>query len=137
MTVIDWTEFGSQGGDYPEPFKFLEINDGIGGEIVSLKVATMPDGTRIPAMEIRTDEGTTWSVLASQRNLQAQLAQHRPATGDRIGIVMTGLGESKPGKSPAKLFQVQLKRGDETGTPAVAPAPAPAAPVAVSAADLI
>jgi hypothetical protein len=52
---------------------------------------------------------------------------------------MTGLGEAKPGKSPAKLFELQLKRGDETGTPAVAPAPAPAAPVAavVSAADLI
>jgi hypothetical protein len=67
------------------------------------------------------------------------LASNRPATGDRVAIVMTGLGEAKPGKSPAKLFELQLKRGDETGTPAVVPAPAPAAPapVAVSAADLI
>jgi hypothetical protein len=42
-------------------------------------------------------------------------------------------GEStdvKPGKSPAKLFDVQVKRGDET--PAPAPAPAAAAPSASS-----
>jgi hypothetical protein len=68
------------------------------------------------------------------------LASNRPATGDRVAIVMTGLGEAKPGKSPAKLFELQLKRGDQPdGTTAVAPAPAPAAPVAavVSAADLI
>jgi hypothetical protein len=139
MTVIDWTEFGGANGDYPEPFKFLEVGDAIAGEITQLSIATMPDGTRIPSLYIRIADGTIWSVLASQRQLQGLLASNRPATGDRVAIVMTGLGEAKPGKSPAKLFELQLKRGDETGTPAVVPAPAPAAPVAavVSAADLI
>lgn len=137
MTVIDWTEFGGAGGDYPDRFKFEEIGDAIAGEITELKIATMPDGTRIPALNIRTADGTVWSLLASQRGLQSLLASNRPATGDRIAIVMTGLGEAKPGKSPAKLFEVQLKRGDDTDVAAPAPAPAPPAPAAVSAADLI
>ena len=132
MTVIDWTEFGGTSGDYPDRFKFEEIGDAIAGEIVDLKVATMPDGTRIPALNIRTSDGTVWSLLASQRGLQALLAAQRPATGDRVAIVMVGFGEPKPGKSPAKLFELQLKRGDDTNVPTPT-----AAPAAVSAADLI
>jgi hypothetical protein len=139
MSNIDWTEFGGSGGDYPDPFKFLEVGDAIAGEVVSAKVATMADGKRMPALEIRTSDGSIWSVLASQRQLQGLLAQNPPTLGDRIAIVMVGFGPPNPPKSPAKLFEVQLKRGDGTGTPAVVAAPAPAAPVAavVSAADLI
>ena len=136
MTVIDWTEFSGASGDYPDRFKFEAIGDAIAGEIVELKVATMPDGTRIPALNIRTADGTIWSLLASQRGLQALLASKRPATGDRVAIVMTGLGEAKPGKSPAKLFDLQLKRGDDPAVAAPA-APTPPAPAAPSAADLI
>jgi hypothetical protein len=90
----------------------------------------------MPALTIKTPDGTDWSLLASQIGLQRALAQHRPATGDQIAIVYTGDAEAKPGKSPAKLFDVVIKRGDQPV--AAAPvAPAPAAPVAVSAADLL
>jgi hypothetical protein len=96
----------------------------------------MPDGDRLPSVTLRDDQGTEWSLLASQRGLQALLATHRPASGDRISIVYTGDGEAKPGKNAPKLFDVAVVRPDGGPAPAAA-APTPPAPAAPSAADLI
>jgi hypothetical protein len=126
---IDWGEFQGSSGDW-QNFRFATAGDSIGGEITELRIATMADGTRMPALTIKTDDGTEWSLLASQIGLQRALSTHRPATGDTIAIVYTGDGNPKPGKSAPKLFDVQVKRGDET--PAPAPAPAAAAPSASS-----
>ena len=131
MTTIDWGEFQGSSGDW-QKFRFEAVGDSIAGEIVELRIATMPDGTRMPALTIKTDDGSEWSLLASQMGLQRALAQHRPATGDTIAIVYTGDGEAKPGKSAPKLFDVVVKRGDEAVPAAAAPAPAPAAPSASS-----
>jgi hypothetical protein len=135
---IDWTEFGGAAGsgDYPERFTFITPGDQITGTITAVSVATMPDGTRLPAIELRDDNGTAWSVLAGPKALQGLLAAHRPASGDRIGIVFTGFGEAKPGKSPAKLFDVAVKRDGDTAAP-VAPAAAPAPAPAPSAASIL
>ena len=129
MSTIDWGEFQGSSGDW-QKFRFEAPGDSIAGEIVELRIATMPDGTRMPALTIKTEDGSEWSLLASQMGLQRALAQHRPATGDTIAIVYTGDGEAKPGKSAPKLFDVVVKRGDEV--PAPAPAPAAAAPSASS-----
>jgi hypothetical protein len=126
---IDWGEFQGSSGDW-QKFRFETAGDSIVGEITELRIATMADGTRMPALTIKTDDGTEWSLLASQIGLQRALSTHRPATGDTIAIVYTGDGTPKPGKSAPKLFDVQVKRGDET--PAPAPAPAAAAPSASS-----
>jgi hypothetical protein len=126
---IDWGEFQGSSGDW-QNFRFATAGDSIVGEITELRIATMADGTRMPALTIKTDDGTEWSLLASQIGLQRALSTHRPATGDTIAIVYTGDGDPKPGKSAPKLFDVQVKRGDET--PAPAPAPAAAAPSASS-----
>jgi hypothetical protein len=126
---IDWGEFQGSSGDW-QNFRFATAGDSIVGEITELRIATMADGTRMPALTIKTDDGTEWSLLASQIGLQRALSTHRPATGDTIAIVYTGDGNPKPGKSAPKLFDVQVKRGDET--PAPAPAPAAAAPSASS-----
>jgi hypothetical protein len=126
---IDWGEFQGSSGDW-QKFRFETAGDSIVGEITELRIATMADGTRMPALTIKTDDGTEWSLLASQIGLQRALSTHRPATGDTIAIVYTGDGDPKPGKSAPKLFDVQVKRGDET--PAPAPAPAAAAPSASS-----
>jgi hypothetical protein len=126
---IDWGEFQGSSGDW-QKFRFETPADSIVGEITELRIATMADGTRMPALTIKTDDGTEWSLLASQIGLQRALSTHRPATGDTIAIVYTGDGDPKPGKSAPKLFDVQVKRGDET--PAPAPAPAAAAPSASS-----
>ena len=130
MTTIDWGEFQGSSGDW-QKFRFDTVGDSIAGEIVELRIATMPDGTRMPALTIKTEDNSEWSLLASQMGLQRALAQHRPATGDTIAIVYTGDGEAKPGKSAPKLFDVVVKRGDEA-VAAAAPAPAPAAPSASS-----
>jgi len=126
---IDWGEFQGSSGDW-QKFRFETAGDSIVGEITELRIATMADGTRMPALTIKTDDGTEWSLLASQIGLQRALSTHRPATGDTIAIVYTGDGDPKPGKSAPKLFDVQVKRGDET--PAPAPAPVAAAPSASS-----
>jgi hypothetical protein len=136
-TSIDWGEFQGASNDW-QKFRFEAPGDAISGFLQEVRIATMADGTRMPALTIKTPDGTDWSLLASQIGLQRALAQHRPATGDQIAIVYTGDAEAKPGKSPAKLFDVVIKRGDEPARAAAAPvAPAPAAPVAVSAADLL
>ena len=130
---IDWTEWAAPTGDFPERFRFEATGDSITGEIVRISVATMPDGARLPALEIRDDNGTTWSILASQRALQAALSAHRPATGDRIAVVYTGDAPNpKPGRSAAKLFDVALNRHDSpvqavAQAPAVQTAPTPSA----------
>ena len=131
MTTIDWGEFQGSSGDW-QKFRFEAPGDSIAGEITELRIATMPDGTRMPALTIRTEDGAEWSLLASQMGLQRALAANRPATGDTIAIVYTSDGEAKPGKSAPKLFDVVVKRGDESGAAAPAPAPAPAAPSASS-----
>lgn len=132
-TSIDWGEFQGSSGDW-QKFRFEAAGDSISGTLAEVRIATMPDGTRMPALTIKTADGTEWSLLASQVNLQRALAQHRPATGDQIAIVYTGDAEAKPGKSPAKLFDVVVKRSDDPVPAAAAPTPAPAAP---SAADLL
>ena len=126
---IDWGEFQGSSGDW-QKFRFETAGDSIVGEITEIRIATMADGVRMPALTIKTDDGTEWSLLASQIGLQRALSSHRPATGDTIAIVYTGDGDPKPGKSAPKLFDVQVKRGDEA--PAPAPAPAAAAPSASS-----
>jgi hypothetical protein len=138
-TSIDWGEFQGASGDW-QKFRFEAPGDAISGILQEVRIATMPDGTRMPALTIRTADGTDWSLLASQIGLQRALAQHRPATGDQIAIVFTGEStDVKPGKSPAKLFDVVIKRGDDPAAAApVAPAPAAPAPApTVSAADLL
>jgi hypothetical protein len=133
MTNIDWGEFQGSTGDW-QKFRFENPGDSISGEITDLRIAIMADGTRLPSLTIKDDQGGEWSLLASQVGLQRALATARPATGDKISILHTGVGEAKPGKSAPKLFEVALKRADEAPVPTAAPA-APAA--AVSAADLL
>ena len=133
--TIDWGEFQGSTGDW-QKFRFENPGDAISGTLVSIRVATMADGTRMPALEIRDSEGTEWSLLAGAVNLQRALSQHRPASGDQVSIVFTGLGEARPGKNAPKLFDVAVKHATTPAAPA-APAPAVATAAAPSAADLI
>lgn len=137
-----WGEFEVQ-SDFPDAFRFEAFGDSIVGTISKLRRANFPDGT-VPELWIDIDDGTTRSVLASWRNLQAQLARLRPSVGDRIAIVYIGIGQAKPGKSAPRLFDVDVNPGGNveavpTATPpATSPAPAqPAAPAAMSAASIL
>ena len=139
--MIEWNEFAAPatGGDYPDRFTFTTPGDSVSGELVRAEVATMPDGTRLPALTLRDDSGKEWSVLASQTMLKALLAQHRPNLGDRLGIIYTGDGEPKPGRTAPKLFDVAVSRAEGTAPAAPSTPAAPAAPEgpAVTAASLL
>lgn len=112
---IDWGQFN---GNFPTALKFDTPGTSIVGTITRIRVANFAEGP-VPELWIRPDDGEERSVLASQVRLQTKLAELRPASGDRIAIVYTGNEESsKPGKSPAKLFDVDVKKG--TGTPPAA-----------------
>lgn len=140
MGSIDWDEFASSAngdGEFPDRFKFDTPGTSIAGEIIELRVTDF-GGTaaKTPELWVRKDDGTTWSIVATQTRLRTLLAQERPNIGDRIAIVYTGDGEkTKAAFNPPKLFDVVVKRGT---TPAVPAAPEPATVgAAPSAADLV
>lgn len=139
---INWDEFDTP-GDYPAPFKFKAIGDKAVGEVYYVRTTDF-GGTadKVPEIWIRTDDGAELGVAASQVNLRRLLCQHRPAVGDRIAIVYTGDATStKAGFSPAKLFDVVVRRAGQTTAPGVeatrtVPTSQPAAaPVAQVTAD--
>jgi hypothetical protein len=102
-----WDNFGS--GD--RRFKFTTPGDTIEGEVVGLS-ATDFGGTAelTPVLTIRTDQGDR-DVTASQRVLVGKLAEQSPEVGDHITIRYDGEAPSaRPGRSPAKLFTVTVKR---------------------------
>lgn len=101
-----WDSFGS--GDR---FKFVSPGDNIEGEIVGLS-ATDFGGTAdpTPVLTIRTEDGDK-DVTASQRVLVSRLAEQAPEVGDHIAIRYDGdAANARPGRSPAKLFTVTVKR---------------------------
>lgn len=109
-----WDSFGS--GDR---FKFVTAGDTIEGEVLGLS-ATDFGGTAdmTPVLTIRTEQGDK-DVTASQKVLITRLAEACPEVGDWVRIRFDGEAESaRPGRSPAKLFTVTVKRRE---TPSQAP----------------
>lgn len=109
-----WDGFGQ--GDR---FKFVNPGDIIEGEVLKLS-ATDFGGTAdpTPVITIRTDQGDK-EVTASQTVLCSRLAEQAPEPGDHISIRFDGEADkARPGRSPAKLFTVTVKR-KETGSPPV------------------
>lgn len=101
-----WDSFGS--GDR---FKFTTVGDTIEGEVLGLS-ATDFGGTAdmTPVLTIRTEQGDK-DVTASQKVLITRLAEACPEVGDWVRIRFDGEAESaRPGRSPAKLFTVTVKR---------------------------
>lgn len=133
---INWDDFDSP-GDYPTPFKFRNRNDTVVGEVYYVRTTDF-GGTseKVPEIWVRLDDGAEVGVAASQVNLRRLLCLHRPNVGDRIAIVYTGDATSaKAGQSPAKLFDVVVRRAGDTGNTTTAVPPAPAAPTAAAVAQ--
>jgi hypothetical protein len=121
---FDWNEFQGSGGGLFASFK--EVGDTVVGTITAIRKGQDFNSNVCPELVLRTDEGDELIVTAGQKMLAAALATERPSVGDRIGIKYSGVGEARPGKAPAKLFEVQVGRAS-TPAPAATPAPAPAA----------
>lgn len=121
---FDWKKFKDG-----ERFKFVKPEDHIEGTITRLSVTDFggqADAT--PVLDIKTDTGTIVSVTASQTVLCSRLAEEAPDVGDFISITYTGDADNaRPGRSPAKLFDVIVKRAG-TGAPTPPPTTTPPDP---------
>lgn len=80
--------------------------DTITGVITAMRVATMPDGTDIPSINIRTAEGER-EVLISQSQLLQKMAALQPKIGDNITIRFTDIEKLTGGKT-LKKFEVSV-----------------------------
>lgn len=93
-------------------FKFVNPGDTIEGEVIGLS-ATDFGGTAdpTPVLTIRTADGDK-DLTASQTVLCNRLAEEAPEVGDTILVRYDGESDkARPGRSPAKLFTVTVKRG--------------------------
>ena len=115
-----WNEF--QGAD--EYVKFEEHGDSVTGTVVSVGVKDWDDGSRSPQVFVEVEDGTVKCVTASQVMLKKALAEAKPTPGDLLRVTYTGDGEKKPGRSAAKIFTVDVKRGDPPAASVGASAPA-------------
>jgi hypothetical protein len=101
-----WDSFGR--GDR---FKFINPGDTIEGEVIGLSATDFGgSGELTPVVTVRTANGDK-DVTASQAVLVSRLAEAAPEQGDTIMIRYDGEADSaRPGRSPAKLFTVTVKR---------------------------
>lgn len=112
---FDWTKY--QDG---ARFKFIHPGDKVEGEVVKISVTTFGGQAEpTPQLDIKTSSGNVLSVAASQTVLCSRLAEEAPEVGDIVSITYTGEADkAAPGRSPAKLFDVIVKRGETTAAPA-------------------
>lgn len=105
---IDWSTFEAPTGEFNR-WKPETPGDKIHGKITSLRIATMPDGRKLPALTIATDLGDR-DMLASQTVLLRLLAEKKPTIGDIITIVYEREERLANGRT-LKHFNVELVKG--------------------------
>lgn len=125
MSADIWDEFQTT-GDW---ITFDNVGDKVVGTVKAVRRGKDFNGNPCPELIIDVDGEGEKTLTAGQVMLKSALAEKRPAAGDRIAITYSGVGDAKPGKAPAKLFDVAVKTGNDTGG-----APAQAG---VSAEDLL
>jgi hypothetical protein len=115
--TFDYNKY-AQSGDYA---KFNDQGDQVVGIIKEVREGKDFNGNPCPELVLEVDEdGNELTVTAGQVMLKAALAEKAPSVGDKIRITYSGVGESKPGKAPPKLFTVDVKEGPhELAEPAV------------------
>lgn len=110
MTEFDWNEY-RQTGDW---ITFSEVGDSVVGVVVAVRTGQDFNGRPCPELVLDVD-GSEKTLTAGQVMLRAALAAEQPQAGDRVAIVYSGVGEARPGKAPAKLFDVTVQRGGSNG----------------------
>lgn len=104
-----WDEFTTTS----EWITFNEVGDKVVGTVRVVRRGKDFNGNPCPELVIDVDGEGEKTLTAGQVMLKTALAEKRPATGDRIAIVYSGIGEARPGKAPAKLFEVDVKKTDQ------------------------
>lgn len=133
---MDWTQFQSTEGDYPDRVKFTVPGDTLAGIITDIpEPVEFADGTRAPKLVVQAttavSEGVDvgpgeYDVLLSQAQLRAKVAGHAPKVGDSIAMRFTGVENRGMGKT-LKLFDVHHKPGESAPAAPPTPAEAPSA----------
>lgn len=108
MSGYNWDDYKSTG----EWISFRDIGDQVIGDIIAIRTGTDFNGNPCPELILRTDDGEERTLTAGQTLLKSALAEQAPQVGDKIFIKYTGNTEAKPGKAPAKQFQVAVKTGE-------------------------
>jgi len=124
MSADIWDEFTAT-GDW---ITFTNVGDKAVGTVKAVRRGEDFNGKPCPELIIDVDGEGEKTLTAGQVMLKSALAEKRPKAGDRIAITYSGVGDAKPGKAPAKLFDVAVK---PSGSDVVEAAPA------VSADDLL
>lgn len=104
---FDYAQY-SVSGEYQ---KFENVGDRVAGILTKVEEGRDFNGNPCPVLHIETDSGEERTVTASQVMLKSALAEQAPQPGDKVRITYSGIGDAKPGKAPAKLFTVEVKRG--------------------------
>lgn len=95
-------------GDY---VKFENVGDQVVGIIKDIREGRDFNGNPCPLLVLEVDGGDEKTLTAGQVLLKAALAEKAPQVGDKVRIVYSGVGDAKPGKAPAKVFTVDVKKG--------------------------
>lgn len=117
----NWDEFKTTGGW----ITFENVGDTVVGTVNAIRTGKDFNGNPCPELIIEDDDGEERTLTAGQVMLKRALAEQAPQVGDRIRIKYAGVGDAKPGKAPAKLFEVAVKTGAGNTDP-TAPTPQPA-----------
>ena len=105
MSADIWDEFQTT-GDW---VTFDQVGDKVVGTVKAVRRGKDFNGNPCPELIIDVDDQGEKTLTAGQVMLKSALADKRPQAGDRIAIVYSGIGDAKPGKAPAKLFDVTVK----------------------------
>lgn len=84
--------------------------DEVTGTVAAIRNGTDFNGNECPELVLDVD-GNLKVLTAGHVMLRSALAVEQPQVGDKVTIVYTGLGDARPGKKPAKLFNVTVQRG--------------------------
>lgn len=102
--MFPWDQWNQPEGDYPDRWKPENPGDRLVGRLIRARVATMPDGKRLPSLTLLTANGEI-ELLAAQVDLQRKLAEARPRVGQTLDIHYIDLERLQGGKT-LKRFAV-------------------------------
>jgi hypothetical protein len=105
--TVDWSERRKRlGGGF---MKWETPGQVVKGVLVAIDEDTYPDGREYLVLTIETSDGDVVKVSDGPVMLARALADAAPAIGDSIRLEYLGESEkSVPGRSPAKLFHVDI-----------------------------
>ena len=109
---FDWNKYAETTGSNYVHFK--EVGDQVVGRIIEIR-----EGSRLQPQPLpRTDHRHRQRRIDDpHRRLESPPSRTRPTQhhneGDRIRITYTGNAEAQPGRTPAKLFTVDVKPAEQ------------------------